>query len=134
MRNDGDVGDAGLLDGIHDGGKGAEGHILIGAEIDDLVSGVGAHLMELVTEIVNVDGGVAEEDLLALIDGDDEALLGDFLHGAGLGDGDFNAGLQHGRGNHEDHEQHEDYIDERSDVDIRERGAGVAGAGGEGHG
>ena len=34
-RDDADIRDAGLLDGIHDGGEGAEGHLFIGANVDD---------------------------------------------------------------------------------------------------
>ena len=133
MRNDRDVGDARLFDGIHDGGESAEWDIFVGTQIDDLVRGVGAHLMELLSKVVHVDGRVTEKDLLAVIDGDDQVLLGDFFNGASLWDGDFDAGLKHWRGDHEDHEQDEDDVDQRSDVDIRERGAGLAVAGGEGH-
>ena len=38
--DDADVGDASLLDGIHDGGEGSEGNTLVGAEIDDALGGV----------------------------------------------------------------------------------------------
>ncbi len=85
-------------------------------------------------QVGDVDGLVAEEDALFAVDGDDEALLGDFADGFGLGDGDFDAGLQHRRGDHEDDQQHEHDVDQRGDVDLREGGLGVAVAGCEGHG
>ena len=120
LGDDGDVGDAGLFNGIHDGGECAEGDVFVGAEIDDLMGGIGAHLMELASKVVDIDGSVAEENLLAAVDGDDRTLLGDLFDGASFWDGDFDARLQHGRSDHEDHEQHEDNVDQRSDVDIRE--------------
>jgi hypothetical protein len=133
LGNDGDVCNACLFDGIHDGSESAERDIFVGAEINDLVGGVGTHLMELFREVVDVDGCVAEEDLLTMVDSDDQTLLGDFSNGPGLGDGDLDAGLKHWRCDHEDHKQDEDDVDQRRDVDFRERGAGLAGAGGEGH-
>ncbi len=42
LGDDADVGDAGLLDGIHDRGEGAEGHALVGPQVDDALGGVGA--------------------------------------------------------------------------------------------
>ncbi len=54
------------------------------------------------------------------------------VDGAGLRDGDVDAGLQDGRGEHEDEQQHEDDVDQRRDVDLGERGLG-ASFGGEGH-
>ena len=134
MSDDGDVGDASLFDGIHDGGESAEWYIFVGAEINDLMGWVGAHLMEFFSEVVNVDGSVAEKDLLAAVDGDDETLLGDFFHGARFGDGDFDAGLEYGRCDHEDDEQDKDNVDERRDVDLGKRRAGLTGAGCKGHG
>ena len=41
LGDDADVGDAGLLDGVHDRGEGAEGHALVGAQVDDALGGVG---------------------------------------------------------------------------------------------
>src|ERR1700720_2078150 len=41
LGDDADVGDAGLLDRIHDGGEGAEGYALVGAQVDDALGGVG---------------------------------------------------------------------------------------------
>ena len=77
-------------------------------------------------EVVDVDGLVLQEDVLVLVDGDDHALFGELVDGAGLGDGDFDAGLQHGRGEHEDEQKHEHDVDERRDVDVGERGLGAS--------
>src|SRR5665213_1348665 len=96
--DDADVGDAGLLDGIHDGGEGSEGNTLVGAEIDDAFGGVSvADALEQGGELVDVDGLVLKEDVLLLVDGDDHALFGELIDGVGFGDGDFDAGLEDGR-------------------------------------
>ena len=50
-----------------------------------------------------------------------------------LRNGDFDAGLQDRRGEHEDEQQHEDDVDQRRDVDVGERGL-CAAVCGEGHG
>ena len=82
---------------------------------------------------VDVDWLVLQEDVLLAVDGDDHALFGELIDGAGLGDGHLDAGLKHGRGEHEDEQKHENHVDERRDVDLGERGLGVS-FGGEGHG
>jgi len=61
---------------------------------------------------MNVDGLIAEKDLLLVIDGDDHALFGDLFHGAGFGDVDFNTRLQHRRRDHEDDEQHQHHVNQ----------------------
>ena len=83
-------------------------------------------------ELVDVDGLVLEEDVLLLVDGDDHALFGELIDGAGFGDGDFDAGLEDGRGEHEDEQKDEDDVDQRSDVDLGQCGLG-ASFDGEGH-
>ena len=145
LGDDGDVGDAGLLDGVHDGGEGAEGDFLVGAEIDDALGGVGAGGgAQGAGEVGEVDGAVLaavlgadlEEDVLVLVDGDDGALFGELGDGFGVRDSDVDAGLEDGRGEHEDEQKDEDDVDERGDVDLGERGLGVGApftAGGEGH-
>ena len=75
---------------------------------------------DFVGEIVDVDRVVAEIDALGFVDGDDEALFGDFFDGVGFGDVDFDAGLQDGSGDHEDDQEDEDDIDERHHVDVGE--------------
>jgi hypothetical protein len=144
LGDDADVGDAGLLDGVHDGGEGSEGDALVGAEIDDLPAGVFVGLeagAEELGELVDVDGLVLtvglKEDVLGLVDGDDDALFGELGDGAGVGNRDFDPGLEDRGGEHEDEQEDEDDVDQRGDVDVGEGGLGaeaVAGAGGEGHG
>ena len=75
-----------------------------------------------------------EEDVLVLVDGDDGALFGELVDGAGLRHGDFDAGLQHRRGEHEDEQQHQHDVDQRRDVDVGERGLGACRGVVEGHG
>ncbi len=78
LGDDADVGDAGLLDGVHDGGEGSEGNALVGAEVDDALGGVAfAGGAEHGWEVVDVDGLVLQEDVLLLVDGDDHALFGE---------------------------------------------------------
>ena len=91
-----DVGNAGLLDGVHDRCKCAEGDFLIRAQIDDLLGVVAAGLFEAGRQVGEVDGLIAEEDALFAVDGDDQALFGDFADGFRLGNGDLDAGLQTG--------------------------------------
>ena len=68
-----DVGVAGALDVFHDGGKGAEGDTLVGADIDGAV-GVGLLVgLEERAKVVKVDelvGAVGlEVNVLVLVDG-----------------------------------------------------------------
>ncbi len=77
-------------------------------------------------KLVDVDGLVLQEDVLLVVDGDDHALFGELIDGARLGNGDFDAGLKHRRGEHEDEQKHEHDVDQRSDVDLGERGLRVS--------
>ena len=122
LGDDADVGDAGLAKGIDDGAEGAEGNGFVGAEEDDIAVGIFGLFFNFGSEVVNVDGIVAEIDALIFVDGDDEFLLGDFLDGVRFGDVNLDAGLQDGCGDHEDDEEDEDHVDERDHVDIGERG------------
>ena len=127
LGDDADVGDAGLLDRIHDGGEGSEGDTLVGAQVDDALGGVAfAGAAEQGGKGVDVDGLVLQEDVLLLVDGDDHALFGELVDGAGLRDGHLDAGLKDGRGEHEDEQKHEDDVDQRRDVDLGERGLGAS--------
>ncbi len=98
------VGEAGYAEGIDYGGEAAEGNGFVATEKDGVL-----WMLELfadfVGELVDVDGIVAEVDALGFIDGDDQALLGDFLDGVGFGEIDFDAGLQDGSGDHEDDQE-----------------------------
>src|SRR6266853_3868151 len=71
---------------------------------------------------MNVGGLIAEVDALRLVDSDDQPILIDFLHCLGLGYIDFDAGLENGRGDHKDDEEHENHVDEGDHVDLGERG------------
>ena len=55
LRHDADVGDAGLLDRVHDGGKGAEGNIFIGANKNGLMLRIANFLLQLGADLVDVD-------------------------------------------------------------------------------
>src|SRR6266568_2963566 len=126
LRHDAHVGDAGLLHGVHNGGKGAEGHILIGADEDALALRIANLVVQPVGNFVDVDGIVAQKYALVLINGDDQPLLGDFLHSLRLGNLNLNPRLKDGRGDHEHHEQHQHNVHKGSDVDVGERGLGAS--------
>ncbi len=138
LGDDADVGDARLFDGVHDGGEGSEGNLFVSAKIDDPLGGwPGAYTLQAGGQIIDVDRLVLQEDVLVFIDGDDHALFGQLIDGAGLGDRHFDAGLKDGRGEHEDEQQHQHDVDEGRDVDLGECGLGAGlstTAGGEGHG
>src|SRR5580658_428674 len=72
LSHDAHVGDARLFDGVHDRSESAEGHVLISADKDELVTGVANLLPQYVGNLVDIDGVVAEENALVLIDGDDD--------------------------------------------------------------
>jgi hypothetical protein len=128
LGHDADVGNACLLDRIHDAGKGSKGHPLIGAQIDDLVSRIFAGLLQFVRQIVHIDGLSPRYTCLVFGNGHHHALLGDLFDGARLGNGYFNARLQHRRGQHEDHQQHQHHVDQRRDVDFGQRCLGASAA------
>src|SRR3954468_8883508 len=77
-------------------------------------------LPQLGPNLVNVDRIISQKYLLLLIDADHHSLFGDFLHGASFRNRDLNAGLQHRGGHHEDDEQHQHHVHQRSYVDVRE--------------
>ena len=55
LGDDADVGDAGLLDGVHHGGEGAEGDLLVGADVDDACFALVGGGAEERGQIVDVD-------------------------------------------------------------------------------
>ena len=85
LGHDADVGDASLFDGVHDGSESTEGDTFVGAQVDALVRGVGIRLAQACGDVCEVDGLVAEEDALVLVNGDDLAAFGDFLDAACFG-------------------------------------------------
>src|SRR6266852_1040359 len=133
LRNYAHVADAGLFDGVHHGGESAKRDIFIGAQINRLMLRIANLLPQARSNLVDVDGIVAEKNFLRLVDADHEAFFGDLFDGARVGDVDFDSGLQYRRGHHENNEQHEDDIHQRRDVDVSKRGLGASVGGGEGH-
>ena len=121
LGDDADITDSGLAQSVDNAGEDAEGDFLVATEEDSVL-----RLFQLrfhfCAELMNVDGVVAEIDFLRFVDGDDQALLGDFLNRVRFGDVEFNAGLKDGRGDHEDDEENEHDVDERHHVDLGERG------------
>src|SRR6266542_4843088 len=128
------VGDAGPLYRVHYRGEGPEGNIFIGADEDALALGVADRCVQPRGDLVDVHRIVSEIDALVFVDGDHQPLLGDLLHGPGLGHVDFDAGLQDGRGHHKHHQQHQHNIDKGSDVNIGERALGASLVVCKGHG
>src|SRR6266404_6484752 len=133
LRNYAHVADARLFDGVHHGGEGAKRDIFIGAQIDRLVLRIANLLPQACSDLVDVDGIVAEKNFLRFIDADHEALFGDLFDGASVGNVDFDSRLQYRRGHHENNKQHEDDIYQGRDVDVGQRSLGASVGGGEGH-
>src|SRR5713101_4324695 len=84
LRNDAHVADARLFDGIHHGGEGAKRDIFIGAQINRLVLRIANLLPQARSDLVDVDGIVAEKNFLRFVDADHEALFGDLFDGTGV--------------------------------------------------
>jgi len=121
LGDDTDITDAGLAQSVYNAGEDAERNFFVAAEKNGVL-----RLLELrvdfSAELVNVDGIVAEINSLRFVDRDDEALLGDFLDRVRLGNVELDAGLEDGRGDHEDDQENEHDVDERHHVDLGERG------------
>src|ERR1039458_42337 len=132
LRNDTYVADARLLDGVHHGGEGAKRNIFIGAQKDRLVLRVPNFLLQARSDLVDVDGIVAEKNFLRFVDADHQALFGDLFDRTGVGDVDFDAGLQDRRRHHENDEQNEDDIHQGRDVDVGQSRLRASVSGGEG--
>src|SRR5208282_6177748 len=64
LRHDAYVADAGLLDCVHDGGEGAEGHVFVGAQVNRLMTRIANLLLQRRGDLVDVDGIVAEKNSL----------------------------------------------------------------------
>src|SRR5208282_6257929 len=95
LRNDAYVADARLLVRVHYGGEGAKRNIFVGAQEDRLVLRITNLALQGRSDLVNVDGIVAQENSLRFVDADDEALFGNSFDGAGVGHVNFDAGLQY---------------------------------------
>src|ERR1700730_15053601 len=122
LRNDADIADARLFDGVHHGGEGAKRDIFVGAQINRLVLRIANFLSQARSNLVDVDGIVAEKNFLRFVDADHEALFGNLFDRASLGDLYFDTGLQYRRSHDENNEQPQDNIHQRRDVDVGKRG------------
>src|ERR1019366_1596009 len=89
LRNDADVADACLLNGVHHGGEGAKRNIFVGAQADRLVLRVANPLLQARSDLVDVDGIVAEKNSLRFVDAYYQPRFGDLFDGAGVGHVDF---------------------------------------------
>src|SRR6266404_4534168 len=120
LGDDADITDAGLAQSVYHAGEDAEGDFFVAAEeygflrFFELRVNFGAKL-------VNVDGVVAEVNLLGFVDRYDETLFGDFLDGVRFGNVELDARLQDGCGDHEDDQEDQHDVDERHHVDLGER-------------
>src|SRR6266851_8666539 len=93
LRDNADVVDTGLAQGIDDGGKCAEGHGLITPQEDASLSTLQLR-MNFRAKLVNIDRVIAQVDALRLVQCDDQAILSEIFHCTGFGDVDFNARLE----------------------------------------
>src|SRR6267143_5881549 len=80
LGDDTNITDAGLPQSVHYAGEDAEGHFFIAAEEHGVLL-LFQLRADFGTELVNVDGLVAEIDSLRLVDRNDQALFGDFFDG-----------------------------------------------------
>src|SRR6266853_5103310 len=110
LRNDAHVGDARLLDGVHYGREGAEGNIFIGAQINCLVLRIANLLLNDSGDLVDVDGVVAEKNLLRFVDADYETFFGNLFDRAGVRHVYFDTGLQDWSGDHENNKKHQENV------------------------
>src|SRR3982074_2469515 len=133
LRNDAHVADARLFDGVHHGGERSKRNIFVGAQIDRLMLRIANLLLQTRSDLVDVDGIVAEKNFLRFVDADYKALFGNLFDGASVGNVDFNPGLQYRRGYHENDKQHEDDIHQRRHVDVGKRGLRASVGGSECH-
>src|ERR1700688_1968389 len=133
LSDDAHICDARLLHRVHDGGERAKGHVLIGADEDELIARIAHPLPYAGRDLVDINSVVAQENSLIFVDRDYDPLFRDFFDGAGLGNADLYAGLQNGSGHHKDDEQNQHHVDQRRDVDIGKCGLRAAVRGSEGH-
>jgi len=81
----------------HHGGEGAKRDIFIGAQIDRLVLRIANLLFQARSNLVDVDGIVAEKNFLRFVDADYDTLFGNLFDRAGVRHVDFDSGLQYRR-------------------------------------
>src|SRR4029453_17216352 len=71
--------------------------------------------------LVDVNRIVAEKDALLLVNGNDEPFLRNFLNAARARDIELDAGLQNRCRHHKDNQQHQYDVNERRDINVRDR-------------
>src|SRR5690349_4738987 len=71
LRDDTHVGNARLLDCVHDRGKSPERYIFVGTQENRLVLGIANSLPQFGGNFIDIDGVVAEKNALFLVDADD---------------------------------------------------------------
>src|SRR6266568_215377 len=120
LRDNADVVDTGLAQGIDDGSECPEGHRLIAPQEYTSLSALQLR-MNLRAKLVDIDGFIAQVDALRLVQCDDQAILGEIFHSARLRHIDFNARLEDGGGDHKDDEEHQNHVHEGDHVDLGER-------------
>ena len=110
------------MHGSHDPHHLPVGHRLIGANVERAIGTSGGDRAQLLGQGIGRHRRVVEEDLAALADVHDELLLlpGE-RPGRDLRQVDGHPLLQDRGRHHEDDEQHEHHVDERRDVDLRDR-------------
>jgi len=120
--------------GSHDAHHLSVGHRLVGPDVQLAIGTRDRDRTQLVGQGVGSHRRVVQEDLPALGDVHDELLFVTAERSRRhLGQVDRNALLEDRRRHHEDDQQHQHHVDERRDVDLRDR----VGAGGclvESHG
>src|SRR5215467_4173769 len=133
LGDNADVGDTGLLDRVHHGGKSAKRNVFVGADENRLVARIADALLQSGSDLVDVDWVVAEIDLLRFVDADDQALFSNFLHRARVGHVDFDARLKDRSRDHEDNEEYQNNVNQRRDVNVRQSRLRASVGGGKRH-
>src|SRR5579864_1560687 len=121
LRNDTDVRNSGTLHRVHDGCKGPERNVFVRAQKNGLMLWVAHFLPQLSANLIDVYRIVAQKDALLFVDADHQPFFGDFFDSPRFRNGDFNSGLKHRSRDHKNNQQHQHYVHQRSDVDVRKR-------------
>ncbi len=117
-----DLGEAALGDRAHHLHDPAVGEILVAAHEDAPLRVVLGDRLQLVDEIGDIDRLVLQEDRAVGLDRDGQRLAVAVQRlGVGLRQIDRHAGGHQRRGDHEDDQQHQHHVDQRRDVDLRQR-------------
>src|SRR6266404_5051624 len=90
-------------------------------------------LLQLIADLVDVDGIISEKYPLLLVNTDHQTLLSDFLDRTRFGNSNLYARLQHRRRDHENDQQHKYNVHQRSYVDVSKSNLCAAVGSGECH-